>query len=382
MLAAAACTTLRQPLDPFFMRQGIHVVMPRNVFDLDPNARTELIGTSHNLLNPTVITLRAPQPQEQQGPRHGAFLFFALRIAPQVMSRMRHAPPDLGSLIRELSSRGIELANELIARMTAWIAEGGNTEARFGSRLGILLQMPIVGPDGVTTGATDNVAFLTAATVGDIGIALGRVGRSPANMKGGPRYTRLLSPAGVNETALAAMPLLMGVAHVEFDQLRASELSGKTAPPPRQIVQVGAGTIGSLAAENLVSEGFGLHWTFIDPDYLLPHNLARHNLVVIDVGMPKALGLAERINALRADVRARRNRCRRTQSGGAAAKTIADGPGVCGFDYRRRRLRAGRPLLIRSARRDAAGQRVLQPGRHSRRLARGKPRSNRQSADA
>jgi hypothetical protein len=123
-------------------------------------------------------------------------------------------------------------------------------------------------------------------------------------MKGGPRYTRLFTPAGVNETALAAMPLLMGVAHVEFDQLRASELSGKTVRPPRRIMQIGAGTIGSLAAESLVREGFGLHWTFIDSDYLLPHNLARHDLGVSDVGMPKALALANRIRALRTDVHA------------------------------------------------------------------------------
>lgn len=295
---------LRQPLDPFFARQGIHVVVPRNVFDLDPTVRTELIGTAHDLLNPTVIALRPARPEEQHGPRHGAFLFFALRIAPQAMSRMRRAPRDLASLIRELSGRGIDLADELSSRITAWITEGGNTEARFGSRLGILLQMPIIGLDGVTTGATDNVVFLTATTLGEIGIALGRLGRSPANMKGGARFTRLLSPAEVDGAALAATPLLMGVAHMEFDQLRASELSGKTALLPRRIVQIGAGTIGSLAAESLVREGFGLHWTFIDPDYLLPHNLARHELGMMDVGMPKALALANRMNGLRADMRA------------------------------------------------------------------------------
>jgi hypothetical protein len=33
---------MRQPLDPFFMPQGVHVVMPRNVFDSDPQARTSL----------------------------------------------------------------------------------------------------------------------------------------------------------------------------------------------------------------------------------------------------------------------------------------------------------------------------------------------------
>jgi Prokaryotic E2 family A/ThiF family/Prokaryotic homologs of the JAB domain len=293
---------MRQPLDPFFMRQGIHVVMPRNVFELDAQTKTELIGTSHDLRNPTIITLRAPQPHEQNGPRHGAFLFVAFRIAPQAMSRMRRAPRDLASLIRELSGRGIDLAGELIARITAWSAEGGDHQARFGSRLGILLQMPIIGPDGVTTGETDSVAFLTASTTGDIGIALGRLGRSPGDLKGGMRFTHLLPPAGVDETVLAAMPLLMGVAHVEFDQPRALELSGKTALPLSRIVQIGAGTIGSLAAESLVREGFGLHWTFIDPDYLLPHNLARHDLGVNDVGLPKALSLASRVRGLRSDV--------------------------------------------------------------------------------
>ena len=65
---------------------------PRNAFELDPQTRTELIGSTHDVANPTVITLRVPQPHGRQGPRHGAFLFVAFRIAPQAMSRMRRAP--------------------------------------------------------------------------------------------------------------------------------------------------------------------------------------------------------------------------------------------------------------------------------------------------
>jgi ThiF family/Prokaryotic homologs of the JAB domain len=103
---------------------------------------------------------------------------------------------------------------------------------------------------------------------------------------------------------LTAMPLLMGVAHIEFDRQRAAELSGKTADLPRRMVQIGAGTIGSLAAEILVREGFGDHWTTIDPDYLLPHNLARHDLSAMDVGLPKAIGLAHKLGHLRTDLAA------------------------------------------------------------------------------
>ena len=137
--------------------------------------------------------------------------------------------------MRELGARGVNLADDLAARITAWSAEGGDSRARFGSRLGVLLQMPIIGPDGVTTGATDNVAFLTLATIGDTGIALGRLDRSPQSMKGGSRYTRLITPAVVDQGKLAAMPLLMGTAHVEFDRVRAAELSGKTADRRREL---------------------------------------------------------------------------------------------------------------------------------------------------
>ena len=294
---------LRQPLDPFFMRQGIDVVMPRNLFELAPSQRLELVGTRHDTDNLAVITVRLPLPGEQRG-LNGALLFVALQIAPGTMGRMRRAPADLASLMRELGARGVNLADDLAARITAWSAEGGDSRARFSSRLGVLLQMPIIGPDGVTTGATDNVAFLTLATIGDTGIALGRLDRSPQSMKGGSRYTRLITPAVVDQGKLAAMPLLMGTAHVEFDRVRAAELSGKTADLPPRIVQVGAGTIGSLATEILVREGFGARWTTIDPDFLLPHNLARHDLSAADVGLPKAIALANRLRLLRSDLTA------------------------------------------------------------------------------
>jgi proteasome lid subunit RPN8/RPN11 len=59
-----------------------------------------------------------------------------------------------------------------------------------------------------------------------------------------------------------------------------------------------------LAAEVLMREGFGAHWTIIDHDLLFPHNLARHTLGTFEVGLSKALSLADRIKSLRAGVSA------------------------------------------------------------------------------
>jgi hypothetical protein len=294
----------RQPLDPFFMGQGPNIVIPRNVFELPPQTRAELIGTRYDTPELKVVTVRAPVRGELTGSRHGAFLFVAFRLAPQSMRRMRCGPSNLASLIRELAERGVNLDDELAALVTACGAEAGDSEARFASRLGILLEMPIIGPDNQITGVSDNVAFLTLATVGNIGMAVGRLGRSPAGLQGGSRYTRLIPPAAADQQALAEMPLIMGVAHVEFDQGRAAELSGKAGKLPSRVVQIGAGTIGAPGAEMLVREGLGTHWTIIDPDYVLPHNLARHSLSVAHVGLPKAVGLADRIEGLRTDVAA------------------------------------------------------------------------------
>jgi len=48
---------------------------------------------------------------------------------------------------------------------------------------------------------------------------------------------------------------------------------------------------------NLAREGRFL-WTFVDNDYLLPHNLARHALLADELGAPKALALARQVGWL------------------------------------------------------------------------------------
>ena len=59
---------------------------------------------------------------------------------------------------------------QIAVQKHGWIAaQEGDRDNRFRSRLGVLLQMPIIGPNRTTTGAVHEVAFLTLATVGDIG---------------------------------------------------------------------------------------------------------------------------------------------------------------------------------------------------------------------
>lgn len=62
-------------------------------------------------------------------------------------------------------------------------------------------------------------------------------------------------------------------------------------------VIVGAGSLGSQVLSIYARTGFG-HWTVIDHDNLLPHNLARHALNRDAVGFNKAEKLSEELNLL------------------------------------------------------------------------------------
>ena len=62
------------------------------------------------------------------------------------------------------------------------------------------------------------------------------------------------------------------------------------------LLVIGAGALGSVLAEMLARAGIG-EITIIDPDHIEAGNLVRHTLLASDIGQPKALTLAARLNA-------------------------------------------------------------------------------------
>lgn len=76
-------------------------------------------------------------------------------------------------------------------------------------------------------------------------------------------------------------------------------LLNHTCPQPSdsEYVQIGLGALGSQIADNCIRSGFG-KWTYIDPDFLLPHNLARHVLTNEDIGKNKAVAMEQYAKAI------------------------------------------------------------------------------------
>ncbi|MGH7651928.1 MAG: ThiF family adenylyltransferase [Gemmatimonadaceae bacterium] len=73
--------------------------------------------------------------------------------------------------------------------------------------------------------------------------------------------------------------------------------NGRERAEEMRITAVGGGSLGSQVILNAARAGFG-HWTTIDDDLLLPHNLARHGLFGDAVGFAKARVIQIVANAL------------------------------------------------------------------------------------
>ena len=286
-----------QPADPVFCGNAIDIIFPRSIFEGTSADSFEFVGFAHDPSNPVVIRVAKPEPQHARPP---AFVFVVYTLEPTQMSRIRRAPANLGSLARTLNERGLDLVSDLRSRITAWGRAPGDKTGRFDARLGILIRMPVVAPDGRSVGSIDEVAFVTPAAVGELGVALGALEHSPLST--GPKYSVLLQPEAGTPSLLDLTPVQVARAHVEFDRARAAQLAGRPIGEVKSVVLVGAGSIGSLVAEPLVREGLGEQWTVIDGDLLLPHNQARHLLTTFNVGGPKAPQLAWRLKDLRSDV--------------------------------------------------------------------------------
>jgi hypothetical protein len=276
-----------QPPDPLFFGSQLGLILPTAALSPGPEP-VELLGFIRADNQNLIITLAA-NPTGQQP---SWMTVLALQAQPQSMARLRHAPQTLVDLAAELEPLGIQLLDHLKKRLKAWHGLGAEHVRRLSTRLAIVVVFP-VGMAGQPD-MHDVRAFLTHATAGDIGVALGVLHANTSDV-GDKRAYMLALPEG----AASVEPLVIEPAQVHFalDRRLAAAIAGRSAPDHRRVVMVGAGSLGSQVASSLAREG-AFSWTIVDEDHLLPHNLARHALFAGDIGAPKAAAVAGRLSGL------------------------------------------------------------------------------------
>ena len=124
----------------------------------------------------------------------------------------------------------------------------------------------------------ENWAFMLTSTLAQTGTELGVWGISNGQIG------TLLSVDHTRQGAnVAVCPLKV---LQPFTRAHAATLSASQADE-REMVLIGAGALGAEVMDNLLRAGIG-RWSIVDPDRLLPHNLARHALGGHSLGQNKA----------------------------------------------------------------------------------------------
>ncbi|SEP17889.1 ThiF family adenylyltransferase [Aquisalimonas asiatica] len=254
----------------------------------------DLIGTV-KADGQTLRVLPIQQVGELKG-QHQPICLVAYSIPPERMQRLQFAPETLGSLADMLAERGIDLFTDLRRRFSDWLDQGEQALWPLLSRFAIIVEMPIIAPDGSQQNGSDLRAFITDRPAGKIAVALGIALPQEHSDEGSQvGYLKAVREQPEDTEAIRTIPAQSAEVHYEFDRLLATQLSSRDNVDAREVVMVGAGAIGSHVAECLGREG-RFSWTIMDDDRLLPHNIARHTGRDADVTRGKADLVAELVS--------------------------------------------------------------------------------------
>lgn len=184
-----------------------------------------------------------------------------------------------------LRATGIDLVQTLRTQISSW----DRPQVPLGAHLIVIAVLPKQRKQDGQVEIVEWWAFLFGKPLSELGQALGlweMRGGAPGHILGGKADRGLLTAIGVD------------VLNPTFELTRTSAaLLNGVEPSEMKITAIGMGTLGSQIADNLVRSGFGT-WTGIDPDYLLPHNVARHEMTSAEVGANKVEGMQFRLNSV------------------------------------------------------------------------------------
>jgi Prokaryotic E2 family A len=275
--------------EPLFVAPGPVVIVDRNVIAAAQSSPTELaVHRPDGEVIREVLIATSPSAAFP-GQRFGIALI-ALTAARRDMAPLRFPPRTFGELADELGE--IDLHGFLRDKILKWVSKayaGGNRPQRdpeqLGWQLGLLVGLPVAKESGSEIGILELRVFFSAATMAEVGVALGCLDKGPDGIHG-----RLLAPS--DPAAADSIKLVCGEVHHGLDRELATLVSGEPVTDESGVTLVGAGTVGSHVAANLAREG-RFNWGVIDGDYLLPHNVPKHVLPATAVGCSKAGSFAK-----------------------------------------------------------------------------------------
>ena len=279
-----------QPLEPLLLGGCGHVVIPHELLLTQPDKLQNTLYMHARRLEPGnyFFITEVEKPQLRQ--RAIAVTASIHYSQPQAHGVIRKKPRTLSELARFASAGGTDLLSELRARLRTWKEENSGGTEVLNSNLIIILILPKVRiEENQAPEAVEVSAFYCFEVIKKIGEKLGlwsEVGGQIGTLIG-------IKPKQRGEDIQIDMlnPLS------NFNREMAANLNGYPNPVDTNISAIGIGALGAPVVTNLFRSGFA-KWTLIDPDKLMPHNLARHILTDRYVGIEKTVGMSELLGSI------------------------------------------------------------------------------------
>lgn len=273
-----------QPLDPFFSTTPFDIILSQNYGGQGSVLTAEVRSEAPR----APIVVRA-LPESTLGEHKFGYAVADVTLAAQRHGRIRSLPDTLWQLLEMTGGITGELANQLSEVILGWNG-ADRKELLLDRKFMLIVRIPIERSESQIDGETVR-GFLTTSLVKDVGVALGALLIAEGEI--GAALTRVGSREQLEGIKLCGARVYHG-----FDGNTARAASGLSEKAsPISALAIGAGALGSQLVLNRARQG-SEKWTIVDPDFVMPHNLARHAALGFCVGTAKAETLATMINGL------------------------------------------------------------------------------------
>ncbi len=277
-----------QPLEPLLAGSLWQLVVPHDLFLAHGPDEFLVVGAPIDSGN-GLKTFIAARPTGQPDPANIHSVATLVTCEPQTHGIITAAPASLAELHDFLRAGNVDLISELRARFKTWRAYASHI---LSARLILIVQLPKTREGGSPIEAYEYRAFLSDASIREIGIDIGLWAKVDGKLGD------LLLPDQTQTGIHTSIKVLM--LHFAFSRDMATRLSGLVSEEHPKICLVGAGALGSQLFINLARMGYG-DWSLVDDDLMLPHNLGRHALTEGHIGQGKAGAVASLANRMLAD---------------------------------------------------------------------------------
>jgi len=274
-----------QPVERMFFDSKLEIVLPP---DFDERIQDESCCVCLEPIQPTVGDIHVLRlfydPPNRRLDCKLKYIPLVVHSEAIVHGSIERHPFSLGDLDSQLACRGAPLIQKLAKAVCKAVPPEGIKKSTDENCI-VILSIPIKRTANSESESIEQRAFLLHSDLASLGAVIGSL-----SLHDGKYYSTPIigNSAPVACTAWQKIKLLP----VDVRKSNTREFANIASGIPPQStdfkgVLAGLGSLGSSLAELWAKEAWG-NWTFIDPDYVEPHNIVRHISKDLHVGRFKA----------------------------------------------------------------------------------------------